>query len=89
MTPSTPRRGKLELAVDLELDSLRLLARGLPGIDTVPTADGLFTLDHIPDEVEARIIVHGLPDDCAQEAARTSRDGLALVRVVAGATVEG
>ena len=55
----------------------------------MPTADGLFTLDHIPDEVEARIIVHGLPDDCAQEAARTSRDGLALVRVVAGATVEG
>lgn len=89
MTPSTPRRGKLALEVDVEIDSLRLLARGLPGVDTVPSPDGSFTLDHIPDELEARIIVHGLPDDCAQESARTSREGLVLVRIVAGATVEG
>ena len=89
LTPATPRRGRLQLGVDLAPASLRLLARGLPGVDTVPAADGTFVLDHIPDDLEARIVVHGLPEDCAQFAARTSRAQEVVVAIVQGAVVQG
>jgi hypothetical protein len=89
VTPAPIRRGKLELNVDLDPTSLRLLARGLPGIDAVPEADGTFVFDHMPADLEARIIVHGLPETCSQSRTRTSIDGVALVVVGPGAIVSG
>jgi hypothetical protein len=89
LTPAAPRRGKLQLDVDLLPSTLRLLARGLPGVDAVPADDGSFVLDHIPNDLEARIVVHGLPEHCAQAPARTMRDQLVTVSVVPGAIVAG
>lgn len=89
VTPAPIRRGKLELNVDLDPTSLRLLARGLPGIDAVPEADGTFVFDNMPADLEARIIVHGLPENYSQSRARTSLDGVAKVVVGKGAIVIG
>ena len=85
LTPAEPRSGRLEVADGIDASALRLLARGLPGADTV----GSFTLDHIPNDLEARIVVHGMADNCAQTPARTKRGDVATVSVVAGATLEG
>lgn len=89
LTRAEPRQGKLVVEAGIDASSLRLLARGLPGADTVAAEDGTFTLEHIPNELEARIVVHGMKDTWAQTSARTRRGGVAEVSVVAGATLEG
>lgn len=91
MSRVPPRRGRVtvEPGVGLEPQNLRLLARGLPGVETMPAADGTFVLDHISPDVEARIVVYGLPPLVAQTDVRTQRDGDVEVRVVPGAIVRG
>lgn len=89
LTPAEPRRGKLEISDGIDASELRLLARGLPGADAVASADGTFTLDHVPNDLEARIVVHGMRDNWAQTPARTKRGKVVTVSVVAGATLEG
>lgn len=86
-----PRRGRLDLEPGLELDPTQLvvLARGLPGVDARPQPSGEFVLDHVPPDVEARIVVYGLPPGAAQAEVRTSRDGEVRVPIVAGAIVRG
>ena len=91
VTPVPPRPGRIAFGdgVQVAPSSLRVLARGLPGVEAVPADDGSFTLDHIPRELEARIVIYGLPDLCAQAPARTVEGEVASVAVVAGAVVEG
>lgn len=89
LTPAESRRGKLEISDGIDASELRLLARGLPGADAVAAADGTFTLDHIPNDLEARIVVHGMRDNWAQTPARTKRGKVVTVSIVAGATLEG
>lgn len=89
LTPAEARHGKLDVGDDVDASELRLLARGLPGVDTVAEADGSFTLHHIPNDLEARIVVHGMRDDWAQTPARTMRGSVATVSVVAGSTIAG
>jgi hypothetical protein len=88
-TPAEVRRGKLKLNVDVALSSLRLLARGLPGVEASPAEDGTFELDHIPTNMEAKVVVYGLPDNCAQVPARTERGKSVTVTVQPGAAVSG
>ena len=85
------RSGRVVVAPELDLAArdLLLLARGLPGVQARPDDDGEVRLDHIPPDVEARVIVYGLPPTAAQSDARTSRDGEFEVRVVPGAIVRG
>jgi hypothetical protein len=91
MTRVPPRRGRVvvEQGVDLKPADLLLLARGLPGVEARPAEDGTFVFDHIPPDVEARIVVYGLPPLAAQTDVRTERDGEIEVRVVRGAIVRG
>lgn len=89
LTPAPLRRGKLQLDIDIDPTSLRMLARGLPGIEAVPQPDGTFAFDSMPSDVEARILVHGLPENCAQSTARTDLDGVAHVVVGPGAIISG
>jgi len=86
-----PRHGRLSIdpGLDLEASDLLVLARGLPGVECTPSADGSFLLDHISPDVEARLVVYGLPPNVAQSEARTERDGEVEVRIVAGAIVRG
>lgn len=87
--PSRRGRVVVDPAVDLRADELLLLARGLPGVQARPNAAGEVEVDHIPPDVEARVIVYGLPPTVAQTEARTARDGAFEVRVVPGAIVRG
>jgi hypothetical protein len=68
---------------------LRVLARGLPGVHTVPTADGHFVLDHIPLGLEPRLLVDGLPATWTHLPARAGRQGAVVIEIVAGAAVRG
>lgn len=69
--------------------SLRVLARGLPGVDAPVAADGTFLLDHLPANVEPRLLLHGLPPVWAQLRARAVRGAKVQIEVVAGAAVRG
>ena len=64
-----------------------MLARGLPGVQARPDSDGAVVLNHIAPDVEARVLVYGLPPMLAQTAARTKRGGEFEVEVVRGAVV--
>lgn len=89
LSPAPPRKGRLATPPGLDPTSLRVLARGLPGVEATPATDGTFTLDFVPSDVEARIVLHGLPDTFAMLPARTDRGGEVRVEVVAGAVVRG
>ena len=91
MTRSPVRRGRVEVAPELDLapDELLLLARGLPGVQARPDPSGALAFDHVPPDVEARVLVYDLPPLVAQTSARTERDGAFEVRVLPGAVVKG
>lgn len=85
------RRGRLAVDASLDLDptSVLVLARGLPGVQARPEADGSFVLDHVPDGVEARIVVFGLSEAIAQQEVRTAVDREVEVALLRGADVAG
>ncbi len=68
---------------------LRVLARGLPGVQTVPTADGHFVLDHVPLGVVPRLMLDGLGPTWAHEPAHATIGKLVRIDVVPGAIVRG
>lgn len=89
LAPAPSRRGRLATPPGLDPTSLRVLARGLPGVEATPAADGAFTLECVPADVEARILLHGLPETFAMLPARTDKAGEVRVEVVPGAVVRG
>lgn len=79
--------GRIVAPPGLDVTSLRVLARGLPGVDTVPSADGTFVLDHLPPGVQPRLLVYGLPPTLAHAPTRAQPD--AQIELVAAAAVRG
>ena len=55
-----PVRGRVLGPDDVDLEGLWVLARGLPGVQVRPDADGTFELDHVPPRAQLRLLVHGL-----------------------------
>lgn len=88
-----PRRGRVVLALPpghaLRVQQLRVLARGLPGVEATPDAEGNFVLEGVPADVEARLVLFGLPDDCAFPESRTDKRAPVEVRVGPGARIRG
>jgi hypothetical protein len=86
-----PRRGRLVVEPGLDLDptAWTVLARGLPGVQARPDAAGRFVLDHVSPDVEARVIVYGLPARVAQADVRTAQGQEVAVAIRAGAVVRG
>lgn len=62
LVPTQLIRGVVELPDGVDARGLRLLAKGLPGVETSIAADGTFALDHVPPIFEPRLLVHGLPE---------------------------
>lgn len=56
-----PIRGRVALPAGVDAAALRVLAKGLPGIEAAVASDGSFELDHVPPGLEPRLLVHGLP----------------------------
>ncbi len=82
--------GAVGLPPEVPAASVRLLARGLPGVDCAIAADGTFVLDHVPPDVEPRLLVYGLDDAWTHPLVRAAAGDRAVrLLVVRAATVHG
>lgn len=81
--------GELRTPPGLSPTGLRVLARGLPGVEAVPAEDGTFTLDHVPFGVGVRLHVHGLPKTTAQLPAMAKVGERTAVTIVPAGVVRG
>lgn len=81
--------GELHTPPGLSPKGLRVLARGLPGVEAVPAEDGTFTLDHVPVGVGVRLHVHGLPKTTAQLPAMAKLGERTTVTIVPAGVVRG
>lgn len=90
MLPTTPLRGRVRLPQGISTSGLRVLAKGLPGIEARLMEDGSFEMDHVPPNLEPRLLVHGLPAGFthAQVNAHAGQDDVAIA-VVADVEVRG
>lgn len=87
--PTTAIEGSITAPESVDLTRLCVLARGLPGVQVYPSADGAFILDHVPPGVGPRLSVHGLDafHGCAE--VRASHGAVVELEVVAAAVVRG
>jgi hypothetical protein len=82
-------RGRVSAPAGLDVTSLRVLARGLAGVEAVPAADGAFVLDHVPQAVAPRLSVFGLPPGHIHAAARARIGEDVSIEVVVAGSVRG
>jgi hypothetical protein len=89
LAPASTIRGRIAAPAAIDRTTLRVLARGLPGVHTMPAADGTFVLDHVPVDVAPRLLVLGLPDTWTHLPARGTTGAPVRIDVVPGAAVRG
>jgi hypothetical protein len=82
-------RGVIDAPPDVDPTSLRILARGLPGVQATPAPDGSFELDHVPSHTRPLLLVHGLPPSLAHDVARAAKAQVVHIDVVPAAIVRG
>ncbi|MCA8976411.1 MAG: carboxypeptidase regulatory-like domain-containing protein [Planctomycetes bacterium] len=82
-------RGAISAPRDVDVQGLRILARGLPGVETSPGVDGSFVLEHIPPEFEPRLIVYGLGPFHSCREVRATRQGEVGLTVEPAGRVRG
>lgn len=83
------RAGRIEAPAGFDPSSLLVLARGLPGVQAQPAADGSFTLDCLPPRAEPRLVLFGLPPTLAHAPARAAANAPATIALQPAATVRG
>ncbi|MBL8732456.1 MAG: carboxypeptidase regulatory-like domain-containing protein [Planctomycetes bacterium] len=81
--------GRLHAPADVDVKALRVLARGLPGVEAVPEADGQFVVDGVPSGVAPRFLVFGLADTWGQAELPPAADGTRRIEVRAAACARG
>lgn len=81
--------GRVDVPPGLDATALRVVARGLPGVDAAPAADGTFVLDHVPAGVGPRLLLHGLPPQWTYLPARATPGVPLHLQVVPAAIVRG
>lgn len=89
MVRTTSIRGVIHAPANVDLGPVRVLARGLPGVEARLAADGGFVLDHVPPGSEPRLVLYGLAPGLTHAAARGVRGKNVQIDLVAGATVRG
>jgi hypothetical protein len=89
VTPTQPLRGRVALPAGIAGAGLRVLARGLPGIEAVPAVDGSFSLDHVPAWTWPRLVLHGLPAGFTQRGCQATVATAAEVVVERALVVRG
>lgn len=83
------RTGRVEAPPGFDPSSLLVLARGLPGVQAQPAADGSFTLDFLPPRAEPRLALAGLPATLAHAPVRAAVNAPATIALQPAATVRG
>ncbi|MFM1873560.1 MAG: CarboxypepD reg-like domain [Planctomycetota bacterium] len=83
------RRGRIDAPPGTDFTALRVLARGLPGVDCRPAGGGEFAIEHIAEEFEPELLVHGLPESLAQVRSTAWRGRDSEIRLVAAGSIEG
>lgn len=86
---AAPRRGRLLCPPDCAAQDLLVLARGLPGVEARPDADGAFVLEHVPAELEPRLLLIGLPDHLVAKPAVAWIGVAPTIEIVSAAVVRG
>jgi hypothetical protein len=82
--------GRVLLPEGVATAGLRVLARGLPGIQAEVLVDGRFTLDHVPMGLQPRLLLSGLPPTFTHRMCRScAGDEDAEIEVVPAAHVRG
>jgi hypothetical protein len=89
LAQGTQRQGHIAAPPGFDCSCLLVLARGLPGVQARPAADGSFALDHLPEQVEPRLLVLGVPPTLAHREARAAVNAPVRIDLVPGATVRG
>jgi len=89
LLPASPIVGRIVGPPDFDFGSLRVLARGLPGVHTEVEADGRFRLDHVDQDTEPRLLLHGLSTHWAYLPVRATRTAAAELRLEVAASVQG
>lgn len=87
LAPARPLRGRVIAPPAVAPATLLVLARNLPGVQAAPAADGTFVLDHVPEGVQPRLLLHGLPIAWTHAPVRGAPD--VRIELVAAATVRG
>lgn len=83
------RQGLIAAPPGFDCGSLLVLARGLPGVQTRPAADGRFTLDHLPERTEPRLLLLGVPPTLAHREASAAANAPVRIELVQAAMVRG
>lgn len=83
------RTGRIDAPPGFDPSTLLVLARGLPGVQAQPAADGSFTLDFLPPRAEPRLALVGLPPTLAHAPARAAANAPASIALQPAATVRG
>jgi hypothetical protein len=89
LDPGTAHAGQLVTPADIDPTKLRVVARGLPGVDATPAADGTFVVANIPRGMEPRVLVHGLPPTRTFAPARLQAGRRVRIEIVPGSIVRG
>ena len=82
-------RGQVAAPPEVSPASLRVLARGLPGVEATPAVDGTFELDHVPIGAEVKLLLYGLGAAWTQLPAIARRGETTRVEVVPATIVRG
>lgn len=72
VTSTKPLQGRVQLPAGVSATELRVVARGLPGVESRLEADGSFRLDHVPAWTWPRLVVHGLPTGFTQRGCQAT-----------------
>lgn len=89
MLRTTALHGRVEAPAGVDPSTLRVLARGLPGVEAAPAPTGEFVLDHVSPDTEPQLLLYGLGPGFAQVPARAVRSAPLRIEVVVAATVRG
>lgn len=81
--------GRLEVPGGVDPTTLRVFARGLPGVDVRPGRDGAFALDHLPLGMQPWLLVAGTAPQFAYAPVRGIAGEPAHLVLVPGAIVRG
>lgn len=90
LVATQPIAGKVALPPGVDPKALRVLAKGLPGVEAAVGDDGAFALDHVAPNLEPRLLVHGLPPSWTHAQVHAMPgDANVAIAVVPAARVRG